>query len=152
MLALESQASIFFSYARESAVASGALSGLGEYGGNQYTVLVPTNKAIMALSRKPHQLNSNDDVEITDEEADRRSAEKVQRWISAHIIPAAVELKDGAQGVHQTLLDGKSLTFTHLKTSKSPEWTNWKVDDHAILAERKASNGIMYLIDGAVEV
>ena len=54
MLALEPQASLFFSYARESFKASGVLSGLGEFGGNQYTVFVPTNKAVMALSRKPY--------------------------------------------------------------------------------------------------
>jgi hypothetical protein len=53
-LSLEPQASIFFSYARESAKLSGILEGVGEYGGRQqYTVFVPTNKAVMALARKP---------------------------------------------------------------------------------------------------
>jgi hypothetical protein len=52
-MSLEPQASIFFSYARESAKLSGVLSGVGEYSGNKYTVFVPTNKAIMALARKP---------------------------------------------------------------------------------------------------
>jgi hypothetical protein len=52
-LSLEPQASIFFTYARESAKASGILEG-GEYDGvQQFTVFVPTNKAIMALARKP---------------------------------------------------------------------------------------------------
>jgi hypothetical protein len=52
-LSLEPQASIFFTYARESAKASGILEG-GEYNGvEQFTVFVPTNKAIMALARKP---------------------------------------------------------------------------------------------------
>jgi hypothetical protein len=52
-LSLEPQASIFFSYARESAKASRILEG-GEYDGvQQFTVFVPTNKAIMALARKP---------------------------------------------------------------------------------------------------
>jgi hypothetical protein len=49
-LALEPQASIFFTYARESAKLSGILSGRGD---GKYTVFVPTNKAIMALHRKP---------------------------------------------------------------------------------------------------
>src|SRR5271170_2063620 len=49
-LALEPQASIFFTYARESAKLSGILSG-GDNG--KHTVFVPTNKAIMALERKP---------------------------------------------------------------------------------------------------
>jgi len=54
VLALEPQASIFFSYARESARLSGILAGVKEYGGeNNYTVFAPTNKAVMALTRKP---------------------------------------------------------------------------------------------------
>jgi hypothetical protein len=53
-LSLEPQASIFFSYARESARLSGILGDVGEYGGGlKYTVFVPTNKAVMALARKP---------------------------------------------------------------------------------------------------
>lgn len=52
-LALESDASIFFEYARQSYRTSGILSGLGEYGGQKFTVFVPTNKAVMALARKP---------------------------------------------------------------------------------------------------
>jgi hypothetical protein len=52
-LSLEPQASIFFSYARESAKTSGILEGVGEYEGQKFTVFVPTNKAIMALARKP---------------------------------------------------------------------------------------------------
>ncbi|KAG8858879.1 hypothetical protein FRB91_009123 [Serendipita sp. 411] len=52
-LSLEPQASIFFSYARESAKLSGILSGVGEYSGQKYTVFVPTNKAVMTLARKP---------------------------------------------------------------------------------------------------
>ena len=54
-LSLEPQASIFFSYARESAKLSGIMSGAGEYGSGstKFTVFVPTNRAVMALARKP---------------------------------------------------------------------------------------------------
>jgi hypothetical protein len=52
-LSLETDASIFFSYARESAKIGGILSGMGEYGGEKFTVFVPTNKAVMALAKKP---------------------------------------------------------------------------------------------------
>lgn len=47
LLTLESTASIFFSYARELKLGSI----LNE--DTQITVLVPTNKAVMALARKP---------------------------------------------------------------------------------------------------
>ena len=50
LLTLENSASIFFSYARETAETSQVLTQPNEPG---LTVLVPTNKAIMALSHKP---------------------------------------------------------------------------------------------------
>lgn len=53
VMSLEDQASIFFSYARESAKMSAILSGVDEYNGQSFTVFVPNNKAVMALSRKP---------------------------------------------------------------------------------------------------
>ena len=49
LLTIESSASIYFSYARETAF-SKELS----VADNQLTLLVPTNKAIMALTRKPY--------------------------------------------------------------------------------------------------
>jgi hypothetical protein len=49
LLTIESSASIFYSYARELPM-SKILSDEGE----QLTILVPTNKAVMALARKPY--------------------------------------------------------------------------------------------------
>ena len=49
LLTIESSASIYFSYARETEF-SKELS----VAGNQLTLLVPTNKAVMALARKPY--------------------------------------------------------------------------------------------------
>ena len=55
VMTLEPQASIFFSYARESAKLSGILSGEAESGdGKKYTVFAPMNRAVMALPRKPY--------------------------------------------------------------------------------------------------
>lgn len=48
LLTIESSASIFYSYAREV-----ELSGLFADPNTESTLLVPTNKAVMALSRKP---------------------------------------------------------------------------------------------------
>ena len=55
IMTLEPRASIFFSYARESAKLSGILSGEVENeDGKKYTVFVPINRAVMALPRKPY--------------------------------------------------------------------------------------------------
>lgn len=52
LLTIESSASIFFSYARELELSS-MFVGEGPDGDVKMTLLVPTNKAVMALSRKP---------------------------------------------------------------------------------------------------
>ena len=55
VMTLEPQASIFFSYARESAKLSEILSGAAGNGdGKKYTVFAPMNRAVMALPRKPY--------------------------------------------------------------------------------------------------
>lgn len=54
VLTLEPRASIFFSYARESARLSGILAGEGGSGEKKYTVFAPMNRAVMALPRKPY--------------------------------------------------------------------------------------------------
>lgn len=155
-LSLEPQASIFFSYARESAKLSGIMSGVGEYGGShKYTVFVPTNRAVMALARKPHLGREPVDgsIEISDEEADRQAQENVEKWVSAHIVPKSLELSAGMPEEYPTLLDGISLTLIRENSHKSPEYHNWRLNGNvAILGQRKAANGVMYLIDGTIEV
>lgn len=49
LLTIESSASIYFSYARET-----ELSKEFSVADSQLTLLVPTNKAVMALGRKPY--------------------------------------------------------------------------------------------------
>lgn len=49
LLTIETSASIFYSYAREVELSQT----FGDHSGNN-TLLVPTNKAVMALSRKPY--------------------------------------------------------------------------------------------------
>ena len=118
VMTLEPQASIFFSYARESAKVSGILSGEVENeDGKKYTVFVPMNRAVMALPRKPYvrlrvlqRVGSGArltavayrhegrpqkveiPVEITMEEADRESLRNVERWVGAHIVPVCLSI------------------------------------------------------------
>ncbi|KIK56051.1 hypothetical protein GYMLUDRAFT_248255 [Collybiopsis luxurians FD-317 M1] len=59
-------------------------------GNGGLTLLVPANKAVMILTRKPHQSppwEDGQDIEVPEEEYDRQSKENVQRWVEAHIIP-----------------------------------------------------------------
>ena len=112
LLTIESTASIFFSYARELE--------LSQLFGNPHartTVLVPTNKAVIALPRKPlvitplsasmsstfnvrpwlpsvHYIHEashplDDGVILSEAEFDAMSKKNVERWVSAHIIPVS---------------------------------------------------------------
>lgn len=119
VMTLEPQASIFFSYARESAKLSGILSGEAENeDGKRYTVFAPMNRAVMALPRKPYvrlrvlqrvagggarltvvgyrheggPQNVEIPVEITMKEADRQSLLNVERWVGAHIVPVCLSI------------------------------------------------------------
>ncbi|KAJ6500594.1 hypothetical protein C8R45DRAFT_820392 [Mycena sanguinolenta] len=146
LLTIESSTSIFYSYAREL-----TLSNMFSDSDKAITVFVPTNKAVMALSRKPHQGPApvDDGIVITDEEFDSLSKENVERWVSAHIVPHSPIDFDQTY----TRLDGKSISFTPSKKAdpKTPEWSRVVIGDNVhIIAKREASNGALYLIDGTI--
>ncbi|TFY71804.1 hypothetical protein EVG20_g1205 [Dentipellis fragilis] len=148
LLTIEPAASIFFSYARET-----EMSRLFEDINAKSTVLVPTNKAIMALTRKPHQDPEpvHDDIEISEQEFDARSKGNVERWVSMHIIPKSpIEL---SSQTYQTLNDDKKVSFSEAKGSPdAPEWTRVLLDgDVQITKMKEASNGVLYVIDGTVK-
>ncbi|THH21576.1 hypothetical protein EW146_g49 [Bondarzewia mesenterica] len=151
LLTIERSASIFFSYAREL-----ELSRLFSDASASDTVLVPTNAAVMALTRKPHQgpTDVEDSIEISEQEFDARSKKNVERWVSSHIIPVSPIT---FPGTYPTLLDGKTVTFTQLKDgddgqdASAPEWTRVVLNGHVRIVQMKeASNGMFYLIDGTV--
>ncbi|KAJ7168319.1 hypothetical protein C8R43DRAFT_983978 [Mycena crocata] len=148
LLTIESSTSIFYSYARE--LASSDMFSATENG--SITLLVPTNKAVMALARKPHQGPPTADtgVVITEQEFDSRSKENVQRWVSAHIIPQSPIAFDQT---YPTLLDKTSITFTLSKKgdANAPEWSRAVLGENVhIIGKREASNGVLFLIDGTV--
>ncbi|KAI0778835.1 hypothetical protein BD413DRAFT_465285 [Trametes elegans] len=158
LLTIETSASIFYSYARES-----DLSQLFADKDARNTLLVPTNKAVIALPRKPY--NSlcfcshegpkpiEEGVILSEAEFDNLSKKNVERWVSAHIIPGSpVSLT--SSGAHRTLLDGKNVSFTALDGDNStPEWSRVLLDGSVHLtAMKEASNGVMYLLDGTVTV
>ncbi|RDX46784.1 hypothetical protein OH76DRAFT_1406638 [Lentinus brumalis] len=148
LLTIESSASIFYSYAREI-----ELSQLFSDPNARSTVLVPTNKAVVALPRKPHEGPKpiDDGVILTEAEFDNMSKKNVERWVSAHIIPKS-PISLTSDGEFETLLDGKNVTFKHIDgDSTAPEWTRVVLDGSVRLTGKKeASNGVLYILDGTV--
>ncbi|TFK89866.1 hypothetical protein K466DRAFT_544409 [Polyporus arcularius HHB13444] len=148
LLTIESSASIFYSYAREI-----ELSQLFSDPNARSTVLVPTNKAVVALPRKPHEGSKpiDDGVILTEAEFDNMSKKNVERWVSAHIIPK-FPISLTSDGEFETLLDGKNVTFKHIDgDSAAPEWTRVVLDGSVRLTGKKeASNGVLYILDGTV--
>ncbi|KAH7923795.1 hypothetical protein BV22DRAFT_1035930 [Leucogyrophana mollusca] len=142
LLTIEQSASIFYSYAREVEI-SGRFAEEGE---GELTVLVPTNKAVMALARKPHQgpapAEPKIEGEMSEQELDEQSKKNVDRWVSAHIIPARISL-DTVPVTYETLLEGKSVTFPTAHTLE---------DEVRIVKRREALNGVIYILDGTVKV
>ncbi|KIM82228.1 hypothetical protein PILCRDRAFT_820609 [Piloderma croceum F 1598] len=151
LLTIEPSASIFYSYARELELSS-QFSTTDE---GKWTLLVPTNKAVMALSRKPHEDPAPTEpvIEISEHEFESVSKRNVERWVSAHIIPRCpITL---TSHTYNTLLCGKSVIFDPVKGSddSAPEWTRVVFEgDARIIGMKKASNGILYLVDGTVKV
>jgi len=149
LLTIESSASIYFSYARETEF-SKELS----VADNQLTLLVPTNKAIMALTRKPHQGPAlvESETEMSEQQYDEQSKRNVERWVAAHVIPLRISLSD-VPVTYNTLLDDKSITFTPVSGGKnSPDWSRVTLEDGAhIIGMKEGENGVIYMIDGTIK-
>ncbi|KAG6876769.1 hypothetical protein C0993_000536 [Termitomyces sp. T159_Od127] len=149
LLTIESSASIFYSYAREL-----ELSARFADARDRLTVFAPTNKAVMALARKPHQgpAGSPDDgITISEEEFDSMSKQNVDNWVSAHILPESPISFDVRQ--HPTLLHRKSITFTPISKDegKGAPWSQVTLEDGVrIIGMKEASNGVLYMIDGSI--
>ncbi|KIY52074.1 hypothetical protein FISHEDRAFT_36079 [Fistulina hepatica ATCC 64428] len=146
LLTVESSASIFYSYAREL-----ELSAQFSAADASITLLVPTNKAVIALPRKPCLRGPKPaDGEIQISEV---FANNVNHWVCAHIIPQSpISLVDVTYG---TLLDGKPLSFTTdpRANTEALEWRHVLVDNKIrILSMKEAAKGVFYLIDGAITV
>ncbi|KAG6891632.1 hypothetical protein C0992_001317 [Termitomyces sp. T32_za158] len=149
LLTIEPSASIFYSYAREL-----ELSARFADERERLTVFAPTNKAVMALARKPHQGPAGsleDGITISEEEFDNMSRKNVENWVSAHILPESPISFDTRD--HPTFLHRKSITFT--PTSKddgnSAPWSRVTLDDGVrIIGMKEGSNGVLYMVDGSI--
>ncbi|KAF9022357.1 hypothetical protein BDZ89DRAFT_956657 [Hymenopellis radicata] len=144
LLTIEPSVSIFYSYAREL-----QLSSMFSTTSAKLTVLVPTNKAVMALARKPHQGKPEEDhIEISEQEFDSRSRKNVERWIGSHIIQQ-YPLDLSTSATYDTLIEGKSVHFE----SQGEDWTQLLIDDGIRIKQvKEASNGVIYVLDGTISV
>ncbi|PFH46049.1 hypothetical protein AMATHDRAFT_77840 [Amanita thiersii Skay4041] len=149
LLTVEQSASIFYSYAREL-----ELSKLFSDNSAKITIFAPTNKAVMALARKPHQdpVMADDGISISEEEYERMSKRNVERWVSAHIVPESPIDLDSTSP-YQTLLERKEISFKPVSKSngQGPVWSRVTLENGIkILRMKEASNGVIYVIDGAI--
>ncbi|KDQ12241.1 hypothetical protein BOTBODRAFT_34524 [Botryobasidium botryosum FD-172 SS1] len=145
LLTVQSSSSIFYDYLREIPQFSERIADRSV----NTTLFVPSNKAVVALPRKPNQgPNLEGNINISEQEFDERSKLNVQRWVGAHIVPAAVSLSSGES--YPTLHDDVFVKFKKV-SSAHPEWKGYVVEpDTAIIGALEASNGVVYLIDGTI--
>ncbi|OWZ78595.1 hypothetical protein C365_03396 [Cryptococcus neoformans Bt85] len=125
MLTTEPTASLWWSYARDSVEIAKRL----ESKLKSSTVLVPIDKAILALEKKPHQSPGE-----TPEDA-------AFKFISAHIIDGTPR-----EGTLPTLLPNFSVEFVKDGSAKG----GWRIrpGDVEVLAEKDGVNGrVMYLAE-----
>ncbi|KAI0031237.1 hypothetical protein K488DRAFT_79159 [Vararia minispora EC-137] len=148
LLTLERSGSIFFSYARET-----ELSRLLTDDDSPSTLLIPTNRAIMALARKPHQdpIPVDGGIDLNEQELDQRSKRNVRHWVSLHIIPQSpIDI-----GLHSfpTLVEGRNVTFEEVEGDLSqPDWTRVLLNGEIrLLGKKEARNGVFFLLDGTMK-
>ncbi|KAI0800607.1 hypothetical protein C8Q74DRAFT_1214484 [Fomes fomentarius] len=149
LLTIETSSSIFYSYAREVEI-----SKLFSDPNARSTVLVPSNKAVIALPRKPHEGTKpvDDGVVLSEVEFDSLSKENVERWVSAHIVPK-YPISLSLDGEYETLLAEKNVTFTIIDDGDkdAPEWSRVLLDGSVRLTGvKEASNGVLYILDGTI--
>ncbi|WWC87031.1 uncharacterized protein L201_001915 [Kwoniella dendrophila CBS 6074] len=128
-LTAERGASLWWNYARDSPSITGRLVSRDK----QSTLLVPVDKAILSLGRKPHQYPG-----LTYKGAFSSSKTNTERFLSAHIIDGTLE-----SGKVKTMLDGFTVEMVQGKSIK----TGWKVQpDIEVLGVKETSNGkILYI-------
>ncbi|WVQ84188.1 hypothetical protein IAT38_006339 [Cryptococcus sp. DSM 104549] len=126
-LTVERGASLWWAYARENSEITSRLDSRSK----SSTLLVPVDKAILALDRKPHQPTDSSSPESA-----------TTRFLSAHIINGAVPPSGGEAS---TLLDGFAVTLVR-------EGEGWKVQpgDVTVLTEKETANGKIMYLDGVL--
>ncbi|KAG8950412.1 hypothetical protein FRC04_007427 [Tulasnella sp. 424] len=151
LLVLQRGSSIFFDYLRESSTISQRMNDESA----KSTLLLPTNKAVIALGWKPHQgpPTPSPDGDVKVEITEEMGKANVERWLSAHILPAD-DIDFKSENPIPTLLEGRPVSVLKTHTGQSEEWQNYGLaqGDGAVgLVKRiQASNGVLYVINGTI--
>ncbi|KAF8588371.1 hypothetical protein K439DRAFT_1613626 [Ramaria rubella] len=116
LLTVEGRASIFYSYARETDMSARFVEQ-----GEGTTVFVPTNKAVQALARKPHEDPEEDTVDVSDAEHEAISKSNVQRWVGAHLIPSP-NVDFTSTVPYDTLTAGATISFQAIGSEHRPTY------------------------------
>ncbi|WVF69888.1 hypothetical protein IAT40_004671 [Kwoniella sp. CBS 6097] len=130
-LTAERGASLWWNYARDSPSVTARLVSRDK----ETTILVPTDKAIMALGRKPHQHPG-----LSYKGAFSSSQSNTDRFLAAHMIDGA----KGLEGKLSTLLDDFGIEMVKDKIAKG----GWRIQpgDIEVMGIKETSNGrIVYL-------
>ncbi|KIJ53670.1 hypothetical protein M422DRAFT_25491 [Sphaerobolus stellatus SS14] len=175
LLTVETRGSIFYTYARQTEISES----WSQPNSKPITIFMPTNKAVMALARKPNQ--DPEDKVMSESGFDEASKANVERWVGAHIIPSG-NVDFSAQKPYDTLTPEVTIQFKHItgayyppgspridtdadhfasvkgqaKTENiaaEPKWKQYALNgDVRLIERREASNGVIYLIEGTVSV
>jgi len=152
-LILQRGSSIFFDYVREVPSIHQRTTDPEA----KTTLLVPSNKAVIALGWKPERRGvptTGGKIEISEQSLNAN----VERWVSGHVLPIRdLDLKTTEP--QDTLLDGKPIRLERRGFTEFEDDEEWKAygivqGDEFIPLKLKiqASNGVVYLIDQTISV
>lgn len=116
LLTKDRKSSMAYDYMRDSPLISSILVSPKSY----TTFLVPTNSAIMSLTRKPHQgpapVVGGEVISIgieSDKEHEEKLRAYLERWVMLHVVPGPVDERadndDGKE--YPTMVEGRSVSF-----------------------------------------
>ncbi|BGP14712.1 hypothetical protein JCM10213_002759 [Rhodosporidiobolus nylandii] len=150
LLTRSKTARMFYGYSRDSAAVSTLL--LDSTG--SVTVLAPTDSAITALARKPHQgpppRNADGGEVRASVEDERAAAEYLERWCKAHIVLERVQLEeDGWEEREYATMAGTMVRFARSADGKGRTLLPGDVE---VVGEETASNGKVLYLQGTVAV
>lgn len=115
---LPRQARLYFDYARDSTLVSTLLSDPS----GRATILAPTDSAILALSRRPHQgplpvvpgslVGAGGAGGVSSNEEERSAAEWLERWVKGHVVLEEVRLEgEGWEEREYETMEGRKVRF-----------------------------------------
>ncbi|GAA5828397.1 hypothetical protein JCM11251_006226 [Rhodosporidiobolus azoricus] len=145
---VRSKARIFYDYARDST----AVSQLFVDPSGQATILAPTDAAILALARKPHEgPATRSSGEVSSNEEERQRAEWLERWVKAHVVLEQVELEAGEWEKREyTTMEGKTVRFA--SSGKDEAGRQLMPGDIEVVGEAQGSNGKVLYLQGTLTV